>query len=428
MRAALWFLVLFAIAAAVALFAGNNQGTVTIFWPPWRIDLSLNLVLMLLFIGIALFYAALRGLSTLRELPRQARRWRLQQKERAMHGAMLDAVTQLLAGRFVRARKSALKTLTQEEALAPAEAAIAHRQQLRTLAHVVAAESSHALQDRSGRAEHLALALQTLGDKPDSSGQELREGVQLRSARWLLDERDAEGALEHLAALPQGAARRTLALRTRLKAARLAGRTRDALETARLLAKHRAFSPDVAATLVRTLAIALLDEARDDTQLNAAWQALEAAERHMPDIAIHGAARQIELGGSIAQARQWLLPAWEQYGELQRHQVRKLVPVLEATLGEQDSHWLGLIEAQQRLHPRDACLHYLTGVACLRMALWGKAEQSFTEASQGLEERALQVRAWRHLAELAEKRGDAQAASAAWKQAATAQGHGRARV
>lgn len=420
MRAALWFLALFGIAVAVALFAGNNQGTVTVFWPPWRIDLSLNMVLMLLFVGITLFYAALRGLSSLRELPRQARRWRLQQKERAMHGAMLDAVAQLLAGRFVRARKSARTALTQEEALAHTDAAIAHRQQLRTLAHVVAAESSHALQDRSSRAEHLALALQAVGEHPDSSGQELREGVQLRSARWLLDERDAEGALERLAALPQGAARRTLALRTRLKAARLSGRTRDALETARLLAKHRAFSPEVAATLVKTLAIALLNEARDDTQLSAAWQALETAERRTPDVAIHAATRYTELGGTGNQARLWLQAAWEQYGDLPSHQARKLVLALEATLGEQDSHWLGLIEAQQRLHPRDACLHYLVGVACVRMALWGKAEQSFTEASQNLSDPPLRARAWCHLAELAERRGDSPAAASAWKRAAQA--------
>ena len=420
MRAALWFLALFGMAVAVALFAGNNQGTVTVFWPPWRIDLSLNMVLMLLFVGITLLYAALHGLSTLRELPRQARRWRLQQKERAMHGAMLDAVAQLLAGRFVRARKSARTALTQEEALAHTDAAIAHRQRLRTLAHVVAAESSHALQDRSSRSEHLALALESVGERPDSSGQELREGVQLRSARWLLDERDAEGALERLAALPQGAARRTLALRTRLKAARLAGRTRDALETARLLAKHRAFTPDVAATLVRTLAIALLDEARDETQLSTAWQALEPAERRMPDVAIHAATQHTALGGASSQARLWLQPVWEQYAELQSHQARKLILALEATLGEQDSHWLGLIEAQQRVHPRDACLHYLAGVACLRMALWGKAEQSFNEASQNLSDPALCARAWAHLAELAERRGDGQAASAAWKRAAQA--------
>ena len=48
MRAALWLLSLFALAAAGAWFAGNNQGTVTLYWPPYRVDLSLNLVVLLL--------------------------------------------------------------------------------------------------------------------------------------------------------------------------------------------------------------------------------------------------------------------------------------------------------------------------------------------------------------------------------------------
>ena len=63
MRAALWLLALFAVAAAVALFAGNNQGTITVFWPPWRVDLSLNLVLVILLAAFALLHLALRGQS-----------------------------------------------------------------------------------------------------------------------------------------------------------------------------------------------------------------------------------------------------------------------------------------------------------------------------------------------------------------------------
>ena len=44
MRATLWLVALFGVAVAVALFAGNNQSTVTVFWPPYRVDLSLNMV------------------------------------------------------------------------------------------------------------------------------------------------------------------------------------------------------------------------------------------------------------------------------------------------------------------------------------------------------------------------------------------------
>jgi len=99
MRAALWLLTLFGVAVAAALFAGNNQGTVTLYWPPYRIDLSLNMVVLLLVGGFVTVYAALRALAALLALPHQARRWRVQQKERAMHGALLDA--ELLADVYI---------------------------------------------------------------------------------------------------------------------------------------------------------------------------------------------------------------------------------------------------------------------------------------------------------------------------------------
>ena len=48
MRAALWLIALFAVAVAAALFAGSNHGSVTLYWPPYRIDFSLNMVVLLL--------------------------------------------------------------------------------------------------------------------------------------------------------------------------------------------------------------------------------------------------------------------------------------------------------------------------------------------------------------------------------------------
>ena len=102
MRAALWLLALFALAVGLALFAGNNQGTVTLFWPPWRVDVSLNLAVLVLLGTFFLLYAALRVMAALFGMPAQARRWRSQQKERAMHAGLLDACSHLLAGRFIR--------------------------------------------------------------------------------------------------------------------------------------------------------------------------------------------------------------------------------------------------------------------------------------------------------------------------------------
>lgn len=83
MRAALWLMGLFAVAVAMALFAGNNQSSVTWFWSPYRVDMSLNLALVLLFLAFVLLYAALRALAVLLQMPHQARRWRMQQKSAA---------------------------------------------------------------------------------------------------------------------------------------------------------------------------------------------------------------------------------------------------------------------------------------------------------------------------------------------------------
>jgi HemY protein len=415
MRAALWFLALFAVAVAIALFAGNNQGTVTVFWPPHRVDLSLNLVLLLLFAAFVLLHAALGALAALFDLPRQALRWRTQQKERAMHGSLLDGYSHLLAGRFIRARKSAETALVQEKSLSAGGNQLVAAGQLRTLAHLLAAESAQALQDKAAREEHLKQAL----EQPSArEAHETHEGALMRAARWSLDDREPEAAMSWLKGLPQGAARRTLALRMKLKAARLTGRTAEALETARLLAKHRAFSPAAAQSIVRGLAADLLDDAHDPAQLQRAWISLEPSERLMPELAIHAAQRLTALGGDAHLARDWLLPVWEQQHELGEPLKVKLVLALRAGLDSLDGAWLARIEAAQKANPRDATLQYLAGMACMRRQLWGKAQQLMSQAAMGLRDPNLHRDAWRSLALLAEERGDSEAAAQAWKRAA----------
>jgi HemY protein len=415
MRAALWLLALFGVAVAIALFAGNNQGTVTLFWPPYRVDLSLNLVLLLLFAAFVFLHAALGAMAALFDLPRQALRWRSLQKERAMHGSLLDALSHLLAGRFIRARKSAEAALGQEKSLATGGQRPANAAQVRTLAHLLAAESAQALQDRPAREEHLKQALEQASSR---DAQETHEGALMRAARWSLDDREPQAAMTWLKGLPQGAARRTIALRMKLKAARLTRRTAEALETARLLSKHRAFSAGAAESIVRGLAVDLLNDAHDVAQLQGAWDSLEPGERLMPELAIHAAQRLTALGGDAHLARDWLLPVWERQSELGENLKVKLVSALEAGLESLDGAWLARIEASQKANPREATLQYLAGMACMKRQLWGKAQQLMSQAAMGLKEAKLHRNAWRALAQLAEERGDPEAAAQAWKRAA----------
>lgn len=428
MRAAIWLIALFAVAVAVALFAGNNQAVVTVFWPPHRIDLSLNLVLLLGLLTFLLLHLALRALAAAFSLPSQARRWRAQQRERAMHAALLDALAHLLAGRFIRASRAAQLALAQERSLAQLAGESVQDSgyssqrglQLRALAHLIVAESAQALQNRGLRDEHLRLAL----DLPvQRLAAETREGIELRAARWALEDRDPAAALEHLSRLPAGVGRRTLAFRLRLKAARLARQIPQALETARLLAKHRAFSDQGAQSIIRGLAIEVLQSARDVRQLQQAWQGLEESERAMTEVAVHAASRLMELGGEASLGRQWLAPVWDRLLGASTQDLSDAVRVrwilvLERGLDSIDGPWLARLEAALQARPGDAHLQYLAGMACLHRQLWGKAQQLLGQAVKQLTDVTLLRRAWRALAQLAKERGDAETAEQAYRKLA----------
>ena len=423
MRITLWFLGLFGVAVALALFASTNPGTVTVFWPPYRVDLSLNLVILGLIGAFGFVHVALKGLSALFAIPGQARSWRLRYQERLIHSALLDALSHLVAGRFIRARKAAELVLAREAAMKRSGEIWPDAARLRVLAHLLAAESAQALQDKAAREVHFQEALAQSASADASS---TRDGVQLRAVRWSLEDRDPGAALAWLAQLPSGVARRTVTLRMRLKVARLAGQNDLALETARLLVKHKAFSEVASRSLVRALALEVLQNAREPEQLIAVWARLEASEKSVPEVAIAAAGRLLRLGGNVRLAFEWLLPVWERLQDptlgLTQEQKIVLIRVLEngfsAAGADTDTAWLSRIEKAQLATPGDAALQYLAGVACLHLQLWGKAQQLIRQALPRLEDSSLLTRAWQVLAELAQQQGDEAQALAAWKNAA----------
>ena len=425
MRVALWLMALFAIAVAAALFAGNNPGSVTLYWPPYRVDLSLNFVLLTLIGSFLTLHYALRALSALWNIPQQARQWRLLQKERAMQAALLESLSHLVSGRFVRARKSAEHLVALEESVTKSGEHLSYVGKLRAMAHLVAAESAHAVQDRSLRDQHFQ---QSLSHAQHRDGQDVRDGVHLRAARWAFDDRDAPAAMDWLDRLPQGAARRTLAMRLRFKAARLAGKSRMALETVRLLTKHRAFSEVAGRSIGRGLALEMLRNAHDPVQIQRVWGVLEKSEQQLPEVAMEAANRLLAMGGVAAQCREWLLPVWDvmvkhPQGQesLPLSQRVQLVRVLERSFGSTgdapDAQWLGRIEQAQMNNPRDPVLQYLAGVVCMRLSLWGKAQQLLKQSLSLLQDSELRRDAWSALAEMAEQRQDAKAATEAYRAA-----------
>jgi HemY protein len=290
----------------------------------------------------------------------------------------------------------------------------------------LAAESAHALNDKTTRQSHLNLALQEPSGGASNVRQSLMEGSMLRAARWALDDRDASESLLWLDRLPQGVARRTLAMRLKLKAARLAGESSLALDTALLLIKHRAFTSEASESMIRSLVFDLISKTHELGQMQRLWARLGDAQRQSTELAIQAAQHWLSLGGEPVVARAWLNPIWNRWQatpqNLSATQQLKLTQVFDRSLKGQDTpeerEWLVWIEAAQKANPREPLLQYLAGRLCQKRQLWGKAQVLLAQAAPALSDPGLRRQAWRSLAELAEKREDLPGAVSALKKAA----------
>ena len=81
MRQVVWLLMMFAIAVLAASTLGANDGLVSIYWAPWRVDLSINVFVLLLLAAGFVGHVLTGAVSGLIDLPQRARQWRTQQRE-----------------------------------------------------------------------------------------------------------------------------------------------------------------------------------------------------------------------------------------------------------------------------------------------------------------------------------------------------------
>lgn len=421
-RSVFWLFALAAAAVALALLVGRHHAMVTVFWSNHRLDVSFNLLLFVAISTFVLLHLALRGLASLRALPEKASRWRAVQIERAIGNDLLDALAQLNAGRFLRAQASAQRAAGALQA--NPDLALPQREQQTVLAHGLWAESAHALHDRTQRDFYLKLALDERWTK---AAPEAQEGLVLSAIGWSIDDADAEAARAWWGKLPNRVSRRIQALRLKLRLARLDGNREEALETARLLSKHRAFSANASQSMVKALVLDCVRRAHSIDALKQVWTQLPEDERAQADVTLAVAAQATRwlssepLAESTAVAQQvaaWVLPVWERWEQLDDIQRQRLVMTVEPALPHMGSEWLARVEQTQQQWPQHATLQYLAGQACLQRQLWGKAQQLLTQASHTLKDPAMLRRVWCSLALLAQERGDTTAEQAAWKTAA----------
>lgn len=400
MRGVIWLVLLFAAAVVAALTLGDNDGLVSFFAGGRRVDLSLNLFLIAGLVVAFVLVFLIQGLDSLISLPVRAKAWRALQRERAMHAALRESMAEHFAGRFNRAHKAAQRAL----AIQASTDELAGDRELRVLAHLLAARSLHRLQDRARRDHLLLQALQA--ERRTAPGKAVDEGARLLGAEWALDDGDAARATNLLAELAPGAGRRTQALRLKLRAARLSRHPGEALTTARLLAKHQAFTPEAAEGLLRSLATQVLDEARDADQLRRAWAVLDDADRADAFVAARAARRAVAMD-ALDDARQWLRPLWSRLRELSAEQRAQVSLALAAACDGIGPDWVPSLEAAQQAWPHEAAVQAAVGTAFAARGLMGKARRplEYAAADKGLDS-AARRRAWRLLAATARGEGD----------------------
>jgi HemY protein len=352
MKTTIWIVAIAALAVALTLIARYNTGYVLVVLPSYRIDLSLNLLLLLAVAAFALGYVLVRGVSGTLGLPKRVREYRLARRREKAQTTLLEALHEYFAGRYGRAEKAAAASLELGEQ--------------RVLSAVLAARSAHELRAPERRDAYLAQA----ASAPDDQLARL-----VTEAELLLDERRHGEALDVLRQLPR---RHSAALKLELKAQQHLRNWDQVLALTEDLRKRNALDATHAEQVRRhALAENLRRKLLDSRALEDAWSKVAAADRTERRVAAAAAQCFIALGG-CSQAHRIIEQALEANWD------SELVGLYaECDAGDTVAR-IERAEVWLKAHPRDAGLLLTLGRLCGEQELWGKA-QSYLDASIAIE-------------------------------------------
>ncbi len=267
MRWLTWALLLAVLAAAIALLLQINAGNVAFFLPPYRLDVSFNLFLLLLTGVLAVVYWGARTLQKLADFPEQVRLYRARREEIGGQQALLESVRSLLEGRFARAEKAARAAQSSSSTAA--------------VAALLGARAAHRMQEYERRDEWLQRA---------EEDQRVDTARLVASAEMWTEQRENDAALGAIERLQGAGARHIHAMRIALNANLQSGRWEEALKALRALEKRGAVHPVLAGKLkVAAYRERLVAQRYDPASLEDAWNGIPAADRALPEVALEGA-------------------------------------------------------------------------------------------------------------------------------------------
>ena len=356
MKHLFWLIVLFSAAVALAT-ASHNPAYVLLVYPPYRIELSLTLFVILYIITFAFGYLLLRLTLTAVRLPSYVRKHRLERAQGKSRKLLDEAISAFFEGRYAAAEKASAQAikLGATSGLHP----------------IIAARSTHELREFAKRDAYLA----------EAEGKTVGENTMRLMAKiqFQLDQKHPQSALNSLKELcDSGIHKHVGALSLELKAQQQARNWDAVLGVVAQLEKRDAIDK-IAANQLRQQAWLekLRVQIQDIAVLHALWKSIPAEFKHRTKIAAAAAQAFIRLDD--CQSAQQLLSdilnaQWDSelvalYGDCQSGDVVAQI--------EQAEKWLNL-------HKQDAGLLLALGKLCLHQKLWGKA-QNYLDASISLE-------------------------------------------
>lgn len=352
MRGLLWLIALFALAVGLAMVTDVTTGYALIVVPPYRVQVSLHLLILTVVAVLLAGYFLIRLFSRTVRLPGTVVAYRHRRRKDKVADALRDAMLLQMEGRYAPALKRARKAWRAGDQSG--------------VSALIAARSAHALGDDRRYREWLGHAAEH--DKTLHGARVMTE------AEMAIEGHRFEEAAASIDQLKGGEGRPVATLRLALNVAQANGDWDEVIRIARQLNKHGLLGPEQVERIVRQAHLAALrDRDGQPDAIDNYWNAIPADDQ-----------RDRELVRQVAP-----LIVGNGRGALLRRVLEKL---LDAQWESDLARWYGycseddpracLARAEKWLEsrPNDAGLLFSLGRLCMQNEVWGKA-QGYLEAS-----------------------------------------------
>ncbi|HEY0879821.1 MAG TPA: heme biosynthesis HemY N-terminal domain-containing protein [Zeimonas sp.] len=346
MRRIVWALLVVSAAVGLAMLMRFNDGNVAVLWPPYRVDVSVNLAVLILLVAFVALHWLLVALSGAWRLPTRVREYRQRRRRESALVSLRDGLLALFEGRFGRAERLAQSALV-DASLAGA-------------ASLVAARAAHRMQEAERRDRWLDAAR----DEPGAWHAQL-----MTSAELALDDQRPEEALAAIDTLRAGGPRHLHAMRLSLRAYELAEDWPALLQMMRELEKRDALHPSAIRGLkIRAYRALFATPHADLGEVQKLYASLAPADLAIDEV-VEAAARAFARIGRPEQAAR----------AIERVLDSRLADRLVSLYADLDA-----VPARERLANAErwrarygdgATLLSTLGRLCAAEALWGKAEE-----------------------------------------------------